>query len=78
MKIIQIMNNNPYFKLVDSLGYVSINILQERMNISACPWFGMNMRTQTKPPLQLWNKEKKMSAVKSTHSEEVDKQIDRL
>jgi hypothetical protein len=28
------------------------------MNISyACSWFGMDLQIQTKPPLQLWNKE---------------------
>jgi len=31
----------------------------ERMNIRCvCPWFGMNLRTKTKPLIQLWNKEK--------------------
>ena len=56
--------HNPCFKFVISLGYVSINILQERINRSYdYSRFGMNPQTLNQT---------------STTAVEVDKHIDRL
>jgi hypothetical protein len=52
------MDNKPISNSLYSIGYVSTNVLQERINRSyACSWFGMNLQIRTKPPLWFWNKE---------------------
>jgi hypothetical protein len=57
--------------LLYSLGYVSINILQAWINLSyACSWFSMNLRTQTKPPLQL-QKRNETSAKKRIYNRSI-------
>jgi hypothetical protein len=51
--------------LLYSLEYVSINILQERMNICyAYLWFGMNLQTQTNHHFSDGTKSKKKSVMK--------------
>jgi hypothetical protein len=60
------MDNNPISNSLYSHGYVSTNILQERVNLRcAYSWFGMNL------PNHHFNdgtKKKEMSAMKNTHS----------
>jgi hypothetical protein len=52
------MDNNPILNSLYSLGYVSTNVLQERIIRSYdCSWFSMNLQIRAKPPLQFWNKE---------------------
>ena len=58
------MDNNRVSNSLYSLGYVSTNILQKRMNLSyAYSRFGMNLQTPTQT---------------TTTAMEVDEQIDRL
>ena len=84
MKIPQIMDNNPYANLLYSLRYVFNNILQGWIKISyAYSWFGLNLHTQAKPPLQFWNKEKEDECHKTDLQQKhslivVDEQINKL